>query len=232
MAYLLPRVGANEGGNVQAAAVQTQPSENAVLPGASSGLQDVAQGKEESRDDCHPKLEEMAADRLCGKTTGEWHVELPAVEVDAETLVELCHQHQAASVAVRRLAKDLEGLASDDAGHGETLQLWMDQKALREQLETVLAQAKAVKAGEPPDLIGIPSREEGAMGSTDVSLTSDVPTDTFLHTILLGSHRNRYGRRKTSSTSGCGQGGRLPWTGTATLNARKHSPLSSASQVP
>ena len=119
------------------------------------------------------------------ENTGSWQVELPAAEVSSAIVEELCHQHYAAAVTAKRLARDLECLSPIDGGHPELLQLWLDQKVLRDQLESVLVQAKTVQVDEAEGVSG-DSGNSGFLSAQDVSLSGDVPTDTFLHTRTVG----------------------------------------------
>ena len=102
-----------------------------------------------------------------------WEVELPVTTVTTEMLDDACMEHRATSLSVRRLMHDLEGLSSQDVLRQERLQLLQSQQEKKASLEEWLARAHQLNT------ISLPSQSAEAQC---VSLTGEVPADTFLHT--------------------------------------------------
>ena len=96
------------------------------------------------------------------ESLGAWEVEMPEMETTTELVEEASQEHYAVSMSVRRLRHDLEGILRIEA-----------QQERKAQLEDWLSEVRTVCA------LSVPGQSADAQG---VSLTGEVPADTFLHT--------------------------------------------------
>ena len=110
---------------------------------------------------------------------GELEVELPAPEITPEAVEEAVQLHARTATAVRRLAREVEGWAEEPEMNQTLASLLQDQVTLRSSLEEWLVQAQSRSEASQVRALAMPQASEDHQG---LSLTGEVPQDTFLHT--------------------------------------------------